>query len=84
MADLPADLEGEVAVPTTLEQIDLVHELIRRYPGALELALTAASDGGIGQSLGNGQSSSAVGLPAGSPQPGAKWTTASASPARPP
>ena len=39
---VPADLEGEVAVTTTLEQIDLVHELIRRYPDALELALTAA------------------------------------------
>ncbi len=37
-----ADLEGETAVTTTLEQIDLVHELIRRYPDALELALTAA------------------------------------------
>ena len=36
-----ADLEGETAVTTTLEQIDLVHELIRRYPGNLELALTA-------------------------------------------
>jgi cell division protease FtsH len=37
-----------------------------------ELALTAASDGGVGQSLGNGQASSAVGLPAGSaPPPGA-------------
>jgi cell division protease FtsH len=35
-----------------------------------ELALTAASDGGIGPALGNGQSSSAVGLPAGSAQPG--------------
>jgi cell division protease FtsH len=34
-----------------------------------ELALTAASDGGIGQQLGNGQSS-AVGLPAGSVPPG--------------
>ena len=39
---VPADLDGEVAVTTTLEQIDLVHELIRRYPDALELALTAA------------------------------------------
>jgi cell division protease FtsH len=34
-----------------------------------ELALTAASDN-VSQSLVNGQSSSAVGLPAGSPQPG--------------
>jgi membrane dipeptidase len=39
---VPADLEGETAVTATLEQIDLVHELIRRYPAALELALTAA------------------------------------------
>src|SRR5580658_620515 len=39
---VPADLEGETAVTATLEQIDLVHELIRRYPDALELALTAA------------------------------------------
>jgi membrane dipeptidase len=38
---VPADLAGETAVTTTLEQIDLVHELIRRYPGHLELALTA-------------------------------------------
>jgi membrane dipeptidase len=37
-----ADLEGETAVTTTLEQIDLVHEMVRRYPDALELALTAA------------------------------------------
>jgi membrane dipeptidase len=36
-----ADLAGETAVTTTLEQIDLVHELIRRYPDILELALTA-------------------------------------------
>jgi cell division protease FtsH len=35
-----------------------------------ELALTAASDSGMGQSLGNGQASSAVGLPAGSAPPG--------------
>jgi membrane dipeptidase len=39
---VPADLQGESAVATTLEQIDLVHRLIRRYPDALELALTAA------------------------------------------
>jgi membrane dipeptidase len=38
---VPADLQGETAVTATLEQIDLVHEMIRRYPDALELALTA-------------------------------------------
>lgn len=39
---VPADLPAQTAVTTTLEQIDLVHELTRRYPDALELALTAA------------------------------------------
>jgi membrane dipeptidase len=39
---VPADLAGETAVTTTLEQVDLVHEMVRRYPDALELALTAA------------------------------------------
>ncbi|HTP15065.1 MAG TPA: dipeptidase [Streptosporangiaceae bacterium] len=39
---VPAELQGEAAVVATLEQIDLVHQLIRRYPAALELALTAA------------------------------------------
>ena len=38
---VPADLTGETAVTTTLEQIDLVHQLIRRYPARMELALTA-------------------------------------------
>ena len=39
---VPASLAGEAAVATTLEQIDFVRRMIRRYPGALELALTSA------------------------------------------
>jgi membrane dipeptidase len=39
---VPASLAGEAAVATTLEQIDFVRNMIRRYPGALDLALTAA------------------------------------------
>jgi membrane dipeptidase len=39
---VPASLAGEAAVTTTLEQIDFVHRMVRRYPNALELALTAA------------------------------------------
>jgi membrane dipeptidase len=39
---VPAELQGETAVVTTLEQIDLVRQLAARYPGALELAFTAA------------------------------------------
>ena len=38
---VPTALAGETAVATTLEQIDLVLRMIRRYPGQLELALTA-------------------------------------------
>jgi membrane dipeptidase len=38
---VPAELQGDAAVTTTLEQIDLVRQLIARYPAALELALTA-------------------------------------------
>ena len=39
---VPAQLQGEAAVTTTLEQIDLVRQLAARYPGALELAATSA------------------------------------------
>jgi len=38
---VPAGLAGAEAVTMTIEQIDLVHEMIRRYPASLELALTA-------------------------------------------
>lgn len=39
---VPAQLQGEAAVATTLEQVDLVRRLAARYPEALELAGTAA------------------------------------------
>jgi membrane dipeptidase len=38
---VPAELQGDAAVATTLEQIDLVRQLVARYPQSLELALTA-------------------------------------------
>jgi membrane dipeptidase len=38
---VPATLQGEHAVSATLEQIDLVHTMIARYPDAFELARTA-------------------------------------------
>ncbi|UQA95075.1 dipeptidase [Streptomyces halobius] len=38
---VPSDLPGEQAVGATLEQIDLVHTLVRTHPRALRLALTA-------------------------------------------
>ncbi|HEX7993509.1 MAG TPA: dipeptidase, partial [Streptosporangiaceae bacterium] len=39
---VPAELAGDAAVSTTLEQIDLVHRLVSRHAGALALALTGA------------------------------------------
>jgi membrane dipeptidase len=40
---VPAELAGDAAVTATIEQIDLVRQLIARYPDALELARTAAA-----------------------------------------
>jgi len=39
---VPGSLAGESAVVATLEQINFVRRMAGRYPGALELALTAA------------------------------------------
>ena len=39
---VPATLQGQGAVTATLEQIDIVHRMIRKYPDTFELALTAA------------------------------------------
>jgi membrane dipeptidase len=39
---VPADFEGADAVPATMEQIDVVYELLRLHPDAFEIALTAA------------------------------------------
>jgi membrane dipeptidase len=38
----PSDYAGQQAVTATLEQIDIVHQMMRRYPETFELALTAA------------------------------------------
>jgi membrane dipeptidase len=38
---VPADLQGQGAVTATLEQIDIVHRMMRKYPDTFELALTA-------------------------------------------
>ena len=39
---VPSTLQGQTAVTATLEQIDVVHRMVARYPDRLELALTAA------------------------------------------
>ena len=38
---VPVELAGQAAVTATLEQIDIVHRMVRRYPDTFELALTA-------------------------------------------
>jgi membrane dipeptidase len=38
---VPVELQGQAAVTATLEQIDIVHRMIRTYPSAFALALTA-------------------------------------------
>jgi len=38
---VPAELQGQGAVTATLEQIDIVHRMMRKYPETFELALTA-------------------------------------------
>jgi membrane dipeptidase len=37
----PVEMQGQAAVTATLEQIDIVHRMVRKYPQAFELALTA-------------------------------------------
>ena len=39
---VPATLQGQSAVTATLEQIDIVHRMVRKYPETFELALTAS------------------------------------------
>jgi membrane dipeptidase len=39
---VPAEMQGQAAVTATLEQIDIVHRMMRRYPETFELALSAA------------------------------------------
>ena len=39
---VPAGMQGQTAVRATLEQIDIVHRMTRKYPETFELARTAA------------------------------------------
>ena len=38
---VPVELQGQAAVTATLEQIDIVHRMMRKYPDTFELALGA-------------------------------------------
>jgi len=37
----PVEMQGQTAVTATLEQIDIVHRMVRKYPETFELALTS-------------------------------------------
>jgi membrane dipeptidase len=39
---IPAELKGDEAIRVTIEQIDIVHRMVERYPNRLEMASTAA------------------------------------------
>jgi len=39
---VPVELQGQAAVTATMEEIDTVHRMVRKYPDTFELALTAA------------------------------------------
>ena len=39
---VPATLQGAAAIRATLEQIDIVHRMVRKYPDTFELATTAS------------------------------------------
>lgn len=39
---IPNETKGDSAIRTTLEQIDIVHRMVERYPARLEMASTAA------------------------------------------
>jgi membrane dipeptidase len=59
---VPADFEGADAVPATLEQVDVVYELVRRYPETFEIALDAAS---VERVFASGKIASMIGMEGG-------------------
>ena len=59
---VPASLAGDAAVTAVLEQIDIVHRMIRRYPGRLELATSA---GDVERILATGKVASLLGAEGG-------------------
>jgi membrane dipeptidase len=59
---VPATMKGNEAVRATLEQIDVVHQMVRRYPEVFQIALTSQE---IEQSFRAGKIASLVGMEGG-------------------
>lgn len=58
----PADFAGQKAVRATMEQIDVVHRMVRKWPETFELALTA---GDVERIFKHGKIASMVGMEGG-------------------
>jgi membrane dipeptidase len=59
---VPSDFEGADAVPATLEQIDVVYELVRLHPETFGIALTA---GDVERIFASGKIASMIGMEGG-------------------
>ena len=59
---VPADLTGAEPVRATIEQIDVVHEMVRRYPETFQIALTADD---IERAFRSGKIASMIGMEGG-------------------
>ena len=59
---VPATMQGNEAIRATLEQIDVVHRMVRRYPEVFQLALTSQE---IEQSFRAGKIASLIGMEGG-------------------
>jgi membrane dipeptidase len=59
---VPARIAGDAAVTAVLEQIDLVHRMVRRYPSRFQLALTA---GDVDEAFAAGKIASLLGAEGG-------------------
>ncbi|MBA3948984.1 MAG: membrane dipeptidase [Acidobacteria bacterium] len=59
---VPSSMQGQAAVTATLEQIDIVHRMMRKYPDAFELALTASD---IERIFAKGKIASLIGMEGG-------------------
>ena len=59
---VPVELAGQAAVTATLEEIDTVHQMVRKYPDTFELAVTA---GDVERIFKKGKIASLIGMEGG-------------------
>jgi len=59
---VPGEMQGQTAVTATLEQIDIVHRMVRKYPETFELALTSTE---VTRAIQRGKIASLIGMEGG-------------------